>query len=190
MDPKANFISVVPKYMQNLIDDFSLSVLDASAVFGNAGYESAGFTKLQEIKPVVKGSRGGYGWFQWTGPRRKEFEAYCKRNNLDPSSNDANYKFLFVELTTTEKHALPKLKAASSLANKVIAFEESFERAGVKRYPERQKWAQIAYDAYSDTKKVIPVPTPIEPTLPPTEPSKPDLWYVTLFRIILKVFTR
>lgn len=144
---QSNFKAVAPKYMQKLIDDFQLTVLDASAVFGNAGYESNGFTNLQEIKPIG-GGRGGYGWFQWTGPRRREFEAYCKRNNLDPSNNESNYKFLFVELTTTEKNSIPKLKSASTLKDKVVAFEESFERAGVKRYDERLKWAEIAYEAY------------------------------------------
>lgn len=143
-----NFIRVAPQYMQRFVNDFQVTKEDASAVFGNAGYESNGFTSLQEIKPIG-GGRGGYGWFQWTGPRRREFEAYCKRNNFDPSSNDANYKFLFVELTSTEKSAIPKLKAASTLKDKVIAFEESFERAGIKRYDERYKWAQLAYDAYN-----------------------------------------
>lgn len=157
MTPQENFSSIAPKYMVQFMNDFECNDLDASAVFGNAGYESLGFTKLQEIKPVVKGSRGGYGWFQWTGPRRKEFEAYCKRNNLDISSNDANYKFLFVELTTTEKNAIPKLKAAKTLEDKVKAFEEAFERAGVKRYPERTKWAKIAYEALQSLNANKPV---------------------------------
>jgi hypothetical protein len=136
--------------MLMFMKDFTCTEEDAAAVFGNAGYESLGFTTLQEIKPTVKGSRGGYGWFQWTGPRRKEFEAYCSRNNLNPSSNDANYKFLFLELTSTEKKAIDALKSKIDLDNKVIAFEKSFERAGVKAYAKRQEWARTALQALHD----------------------------------------
>ena len=46
----------------------------------------------------MAGSRGGFGWAQWTGPRRREFEAYAKENNLDPKSDEANYGFLVHEL--------------------------------------------------------------------------------------------
>ena len=155
MDIVENFKKVAPPYMVLLKKDFGFSNEDVAAVFGNAGYESLGFTALQEIKPVVAGSKGGYGWFQWTGPRRKEFEAYCKRNNLSPSSNDANYKFLFVELSTTEKKAVDAVKSKVDLDNKVIAFEKSFERAGVKAYAKRQEWARIALQALVDYEKSI-----------------------------------
>ncbi len=186
MTPQENFKSVAPKYMSLFMKDFDATLEDAAAVFGNAGYESLGFTKLQEIKPVVKGSRGGYGWFQWTGPRRKQFEAYCAKHGKDPSSNDSNYDFLFVELTSTEKHVLPKLKATSSLASKVETFEDAFERAGVKRYPERVKWAKLAVEAYREA-NVPPVEeVPTEPTLPPTS----DPWWVILIKFILRLFTK
>jgi len=200
MDPKDNFKSVVPKYMKLLMKDFNLTKLDAAAVFGNAGYESLGFTLLQELEPVVKGSRGGFGWFQWTGPRRREFEAYCKRNKLDPRSNEANYKFLFVELTTTEKRALTKLKAVNSLEDKTIAFEDSFERAGVKKYPERVKWAKIALAAY-EASEAIPIPKEppkartVEPPAP-VSPPKPVVtkveekkqWVHPLVRVFLAIW--
>lgn len=190
MTPHENFSSIAPKYMVQFMNDFDCNDLDASAVFGNAGYESLGFTKLQEIKPVVKGSRGGYGWFQWTGPRRKAFEAYCKRNDLDPSSNDANYKFLFVELTTTEKHALPKLKAAKTLGDKVIAFEESFERAGVKRYPERIKWAQIAFDALQilNAKPTVTTTTPVgTPEVQVQQPTGNGKFFGAVIAVLLAI---
>ena len=94
-----SFETDAPWAMDKLIADFGFSVEDAAAIMGNAGHESIGFTTLQEIKPVVKGSAGGFGWFQWTGPRRRLFEAYCKRNGLNPTSREANYAYLFVELS-------------------------------------------------------------------------------------------
>ncbi len=150
MTPAENFSLIAPPYMKLLMKDFDFTLDDAAAVFGNAGYESLGFTKLQEMKPVVKGSRGGWGWFQWTGPRRVAFEDYCKRNKLDPASNEANYKWLFVELKSTEKAAVNKTKAAGTLHQKTKAFENSFERAGVKAYAKRYEWADFAKETYKN----------------------------------------
>lgn len=146
-----HFRSVAPTYMRLLLTDFpELGVEDAAAVFGNAGHESKGLTDDQEDKPVVKGSRGGLNWMQWTGPRRKAMEAYCARNKLDPASDIAAYKWLFLELKGAEKKAISALLKAPTLEAKVIAFEKAFLRAGVKHYPSRQQWAKVALDAYTD----------------------------------------
>lgn len=165
-DPIKTFTSKAPTYMGLFMNDFDADKLDAAAVFGNFGHESAGFTKLQEINPTVPGSAGGWGWAQWTGSRRTAFESYCKRNGYDPASDMANYKWLWNELKTTEKGALPKLKAAKTLRDKVIAFENAFERAGVKHYDSRLEWAERALAAYDAAVDV--------PDLPPTqtEPEK------------------
>jgi hypothetical protein len=144
-----HFRSVVPMYMRLLMTDFpQLTVEDAAAVFGNAGHESKGLTDDQEDKPTVAGSRGGLNWMQWTGPRRRQMEAYCARNRLDPNSDIAAYKWLFIELNGTEKKAIPALLRAKTLETKVVAFEKAFLRAGVKHYPSREHWARVALDAY------------------------------------------
>lgn len=179
--------------MRRFMADFDCSELDAAAVFGNAGHESLGFTALQEIKPTVTGSRGGYGWFQWTGPRRRAFEAYCKRNNLQPASEKANYGFLFVELHGDEAGAMPATKRAKSLKDKVIAFEAGYERAGVKHYDSRLKWANIALEAFRAEDGKIPDPPDIEPIpnsgtdVPKNE--KPSFW-AALLSALLSIFKR
>lgn len=152
------FTDKAVKYIPILMKDFSLSDEDAAAIFGNAGAETEGFKYFQEISPTVPGSAGGFGWFQWTGPRRRAFEAYCARNKLDPRSDDANYKFLFVELSGSEKRAIPAVKAAVGLRAKVEAFERSFERAGVKAYDKRYSYAKIALDAYRAVPAASPAP--------------------------------
>lgn len=175
MSAEATFRQIAPAYMAKLLADFpTLNKLDAAAVFGNAGYESAGFTKLQELKPVA--GRGGFGWFQWTGPRRRSFETYAKRNNLALSEAETNYKFLFVELRGEEARAIPALRAKTTLDEKVVAFEEAYERAGVKNYPERQRWARIALDAFENAtgkpaQPVSPPPAPEVPSKPETPPT-------------------
>lgn len=145
--------------MAMLMKDFpKWGITDAAADAGNAGHESAGFTLLQEIKPVVPGSRGGYGWYQWTGPRRLEYEAYCTRNNFDPSADLSNYKFHFLELKGSESRAIEAVASANSLADKVRAFEDAYERAGVKNYASRNEWAKIALEAWQEAEAANNLP--------------------------------
>ncbi len=169
---EAVFRAKAPKYMNMLMADFELGTMDAAAIMGNLGHESGGLTNFQEDRPTVAGSRGGWGWAQWTGPRRRAFESYCSRNKLDPKSDKANYGWLFVELKGEEKRAIPAVKAVKTLRDKVVAFENTFERSGVKHYDSRMIWAERALDAFRDAPVVIPPPD-IEP--PPPEPVKPGV---------------
>lgn len=154
--------------MRNLRRDFTLTIEDAAAIVGNLGHESAGFAKLQEIKPTIAGSRGGYGWAQWTGPRRRAFETWCKNVGLQPSSDEANYGFLSVELRGSEKAAIPATKKAVGLEAKVIAFEMNFERAGAKHYPSRIAYARDALAAYGKASIIQAVrPDSAPPVQPP-----------------------
>lgn len=173
------FRAKAPGIMAQLIRDFSITPLDAAAIVGNAGHESLGFTALQEFKPTVAGSRGGWGWMQWTGSRRRAFEAYCARTGKNPASDEANYAWLFLELKGiegTEGKAIGKTVAAKDLEAKVVAFEKAFLRAGVKHYDSRKRWAGIALDAWrahSATGIPIPNPTPVpEPSAPAPAPAR------------------
>ena len=186
------FRAKAPKLMSRLMEEFGFSVEDAAAIAGNAGHESAGFTKLQEIKPTVPGSRGGYGWFQWTGPRRKAFEKFSLEMKLHPASDAANIAFLIHELKTTERAAIKKTKEAKTFNDKVVAFEEAFERAGAKHYASRWRWAYIALDAYKEGAAPIPAPPDIpgpEPAPPVTDAPKGGL-LALIINLILAIFKR
>jgi hypothetical protein len=160
------FENTVRYIRPRLLKDFPMwTADDANACIGNLAHETAGFTKMQEIKPLVPGSKGGFGWAQWTGPRRRSFEAYCRRNDLDVYSNKANYAFLFIELTTTEKHTIKRVAAARGLDAKTIAFEKAFERAGIKHYNYRINWAKKAAEVEGPTKVRHKAPTPDAPTI-------------------------
>lgn len=179
------FRAKAPGIMSKLIADFGLDALSAAAILGNLGHECAGFTALQEIKPTVAGSRGGYGWAQWTGPRRRAFEAYCAKHKLDPASDAANYAFLWLELSGiegTEGGAIPALKRAVGLDTKVEAFERAFLRAGVKHYDSRKAYARQALDAFRavasatgtfEPPPVTPGPPPVIDAHPAPAPSEP-----------------
>lgn len=159
---KKHFTATAPIYMRMLMQDFpSLGVEDAAAVFGNFGHESKGLTDDQEDNPTVSGSRGGLNWAQWTGPRRRAMEAYCKRNSLDPNSDIAAYKWLWNELRGSEKRAIQALVNADGLENKTVAFERAFLRAGVKHDDSRLVWAKLALAAYN-TAYPEGAPEPVE----------------------------
>ena len=139
--------------MALLMKDFGFSELDAAAIMGNLGHESGGLTVWHEAGQSA--DKGGIGWAQWTASRRREFEAYTSRNNFDPHSDETNYKFLFSELKGPEKAAVAKTKAAVGLDAKVKAFEQSYERAGIKNYPSRLKWAERALSSFRAAEDVI-----------------------------------
>lgn len=145
----ALFEQKAPGIMLKLRQDFDLSVEEAAAILGNLGHECGGFKLMQEQKPTVAGSRGGYGWAQWTGPRRLGFEEYCRRNGLNPASDKANYAWLFIELKGSERLAISAVKRPGSLYEKVLRFEAMYERAGVKHYASRLQYAQRAMAAYN-----------------------------------------
>ena len=184
--------------MGRLMSDFNLSVEDAAAIIGNAGHESGGFKSLQEKKPVVPGSRGGYGIMQWTGPRRREYEAYCKRNNLDPANMESNYKFLFVELKGEEgRRALPKLKAMKTLDQKVESFMKTFLRPGIPHLNSRKIWAARALAAYRNRPDVLfdPIPKEVEikPDIKHTETEKVETkenFWIELIKKLISLFVK
>lgn len=192
MNPESHFRAVAPLHMRQLLKDFpELGPLDAAAVFGNAGHESKGLTDDQEDAPTVKGSRGGLNWMQWTGPRRKALEAYAARNSYDPTSDEVAYKWLYLELKGEEKRAIPALLGATTLAGKVEAFEKAFLRAGVKHYPSRIRWAEIAREELQRpavlAPQPLPRPTPTEPapTAPEPAPKRGKLGWIIFAAVVI-----
>jgi hypothetical protein len=192
MTAEQTFRAKAPGIMAQLMRDFPISVEDAAAILGNAGHESKGLTDDQEDNPTVPGSRGGLNWMQWTGPRRRAMEAYCARNKLDPNSDEAAYKWLFLELKGiegSEGKAIAKTVAAKGLDAKVEAFEKAFLRAGVKHYDSRKIWAAKALGAWRNQPKEasggikIPNPTPIPAGSPPQK-GKPPAGAIILILIL------
>jgi hypothetical protein len=164
------FETKVVKFMPRLMRDVSCDVLDSAAIFGNVGHECNGFQTMQEIG--VKPPKGGWGWQQWTGARRRQFEAWADARNLDRSSDEANYGFMVWELLNTEKASLAATKKAVGLNLKTDTFEKTNERAGVPALASRRKYAKIALDAYNASLKApVPAPSPPPPDIPAEPPA-------------------
>ena len=86
-------------------NDLGYSLNKVAGLFGNGDVESQGFNTLQEIAPTVAGSAGGFGWMQWTGPRRRAYLAWASALGLDPSADETNYRYMVHELLTIETAA-------------------------------------------------------------------------------------
>ena len=146
MVERSLFRQKAPGVMGQLMTDFDLDAVQAAGVLGNIGTECAGFHHLHEIgQPEGK---GGYGWCQWTGPRRATFFQYCDAKGMDWQSDDANYGYLQHELRGEYRRTIAALEKTGTLRAAVRAFERNFERAGIPNYKDRDQWAEIAYDAY------------------------------------------
>src|SRR5690606_6581394 len=53
---------------------------------------------INEKNPIVPGSRGGFGLYQLTGPRRREYEAFAAQRGVNPADVNAQLDFLAGEL--------------------------------------------------------------------------------------------
>ncbi|WP_319568271.1 phage tail tip lysozyme [Cohaesibacter marisflavi] len=146
------------RLMTNLQKDLGLTKEQAAGLVGNLAHESAGFKTLQEISPTVRGSRGGYGYAQWTGPRRRQFEAWTKEKGLDPTSYEANYGFLKHELQTNYNGVLRDLKVDDTLKEATRTILHDYESPapenqmeGSRSVRERDRYANQFYDTITPT---------------------------------------
>lgn len=157
-----------------LAKKYGLTLNQAAGPVGNLGYESAGFKALQEVAPMVAGSRGGYGWAMWTGPRRRAFEAWCRARSLKMSSDEANYGFLCHEMDGTHAYCLGPLRRESALERCVFVWGRDYEApAGTTHdhlpaFDDRLKYARRALAG------ATVIPTANSPRTPPHRASDPD----------------
>jgi hypothetical protein len=140
------FEQKAPAVMSALMKTFDIRDFQAAGVLGNLGHESGGFVYLREIgQPEGK---GGYGWGQWTGPRRVEFLNWCAGNKLDWQTDEANLGYLIHDLSGEYRSTIAALLKCTSLSQAVLAFERNYERAGVPAIGDRVVWGQKALNAY------------------------------------------
>lgn len=153
----SSFNELSPQIIERLKKDLQLSTEQAAGIVGNLGHESAGFQTMQEVNPIS--GRGGLGWAQWTGPRRRDYEQFAASMGLDTSSPEANYQFLLKELRGSESNALSALRNTSTASEATRSFQTNFERAGVVNYASRDRYTNQALSAYGDAGAVPQVDT-------------------------------
>ena len=150
--------------VKRLAADLELTFVQASGPVGNLGFESDGFTKLHEVGQPE--GVGGYGWAQWTGPRREAFFAWCDGNGLDWESDEANYGYLLTELRGAYKATVAALKQTGTVEAAVWSFGQTYERPGgttpsfLPGYNERLMRAKEALIGASGGSP-LPIPDPV-----------------------------
>lgn len=142
----ASFKERAPDVMARLQADFGLNATEAAGILGNLGQES-GLRAIQEGKPIS--GRGGFGWAQWTGARRTQFEAFAANRGLDIKSDETNYQFLAHELRNGQARHLEAVRGATSPEDAARRFFP-FESGGDPRtiYGARDRFARDAMEAY------------------------------------------
>ena len=103
----------------------------ARGIIPNMIAESGLNPGINEIAPLVAGSRGGYGLNQWTGPRRRQYEAFAAQRGADPADINTQLDFTVWELHNTEKSAGNALLAAPDAATAARIYETRYLRPGI-----------------------------------------------------------
>jgi hypothetical protein len=133
---------------QRLASDLGLSKEAAAGIVGNLMQES-GLRSGAEEKPGT--GKGGLGWAQWTGPRRREFEAFLK-GHPEMSPDEANYAFLVQDIRKSGNAGMLKQlrKGGMSAAGAAEVFEQGFERAGTPMMARRRGYAEQTMQAMAE----------------------------------------
>lgn len=134
--------NLVP-YASRLMSEFGWSREQALGALASFAHESHG--KAREQRGMRAGT-GGYGWAQWTGPRRTAFVGFVLANKLVAASDEANYAFFVHELRTTFPHVARDMKLARTLPEATTffarAYEGAFSRGAITAMPSRHLWAR------------------------------------------------
>lgn len=87
---------------------------------------------INEKNPLVKGSRGGFGLYQLTGPRRVAYERYAAEQGIDTSNpqeqEDAQLQFLWEEIKGSEKNNWDVVQSAPDAGTAAAYFAKYFLR--------------------------------------------------------------
>lgn len=83
---------------------------------------------INEAAPLVPGSRGGFGLYQLTGPRRTAYEQYAAQQGVDPANVDAQLDFMMSELHGPEASAYRSIMAAPDTGSAAAAIVNEFLR--------------------------------------------------------------
>jgi hypothetical protein len=94
---------------------------------------------INERNPVVRGSRGGFGLAQWTGPRRRALERFAEANGQDVSNPDVQLDFIVHELNGTESEAYQRLLNTTNAGEAADAFLRYYERPAAAHRTRRSR---------------------------------------------------
>jgi hypothetical protein len=83
---------------------------------------------INEAEPLVEGSRGGFGLYQLTGPRRKAYEAMADERGVPYGDTDAQLDWLMIEYNGSESSAAERINATETPGGAAAAIVQYFLR--------------------------------------------------------------
>jgi hypothetical protein len=115
-----------------------MSPIHAEAFAWNVGDESGFDPGINELAPIVPGSRGGFGFSQWTGPRRRALDAYAANRGVPVSDPEMQLDFLMTELQGPEASAWQRISAAQTTPEAAAAVVNHFLRPAEEHRARRE----------------------------------------------------
>jgi hypothetical protein len=126
-----------PNYLKRLMLERGIQDHVADAFLMNFQDESGFDPGINEKAPLVKGSRGGFGLYQTTGPRRKAYEEYAKMRGAALDDPEAQIDFMMLELQGPESRAAESIFAAPDTRSAAIAIARDFLRPSEENLAKR-----------------------------------------------------
>jgi len=116
---------------EHVADGFVVNMIDESGLKPG----------INERNPIVEGSRGGFGLYQLTGPRRTAYEAFAKDRGVALDDIDAQLDFLVQELRGSESQAAKSIfktstreEAAAAIVNDFLRPSEKYRKQRAQKY--------------------------------------------------------
>jgi hypothetical protein len=129
-------VSIEAQILQGLIQR-GLAPHVAQGIVANMIAESRLDPGINEIAPLVPGSRGGFGLNQWTGPRRRALEAAATQRGVPVSDLDFQLDYTLEELNGPERGAMNALSRATTAEEAARLYSERFLRPGIPHMDRR-----------------------------------------------------
>lgn len=137
------------KLIDDLKSNYNMTTEQAAGFVGNLWHETGGFKFMQELKPTIKGSKGGLAFAQWTGTRRTQFENLLEElGDLPANSYEGNWAMISEELDTTERGALDKILGTTTVEDAATTTSKFYLRPGKPMLDKRIQDANTIYNAY------------------------------------------
>ena len=143
------------KLMDDLKSEFGMTNEQAAGFVGNFWHETGGFKFMKELKPTIKGSKGGLAFAQWTGDRRDTFEQLLiDLGNLPADSYEGNFAMITKEFDTTEKSALNKILNTDTVIDAAKATSNHYLRPGKPQLSKRIDAAEDILQRYKEDRSL------------------------------------
>lgn len=137
--------TIPERLMADLARDFRLLDFQAAGIAGNLARETGNFRFMQELQPIVAGSRGGIGYSQWTASRRESFEAYAG-SLPQQMTYEVNYGYLKKELNEGYSHVIDDVRKSKNLWEATVIFMRGYLKP--KRNPDNIRVSMNYGNAY------------------------------------------